>query len=134
MVDSNRKFNKKVSFKMNDKRPHKNKPWLCKSDKAKDKTKKDLAAFIGKMIKKEMNTVQKKDNNKHKKDDNDNNDAKSIDAFDLSMIDYTDMANLSIKEDAKVSSSEQICRDDEEFTVSSPKSAGEKNDIDIDLY
>jgi hypothetical protein len=85
MVDSDKRSDKKVSFKKDNKRPHKNKSWLHKSDKAKDKTKKDLAAFTRNMVKKEMNAVQKKDNKRKKDDNNNENDNKAINAFDFSM-------------------------------------------------
>ena len=130
MVDPDKK---KVSFKKDGKNHHTNKSWSRKSEDAKDKTKKDLAAFIGKLVKKELNAVQKDDKEKRKKnEDDDDDDDKSVNAFDLSTLDYDDMANLSINDGAKVSSQEQARRDDEEFTVSSPDSAEKDNVIDID--
>jgi hypothetical protein len=71
MVDPKKRSDKKISFKKdykkNDKKgDDKNKAWSCKSDEAKDKTKKDLAAFIGKMVKKEMNSIQKKGSRQRK--------------------------------------------------------------------
>jgi hypothetical protein len=132
-VDPEKK--KKATKKDGDKKSYGNKSWSRKSDDAKDKTKKELAAFVGKIIKKELNAVQKKKAEKRKKDDDDDS-VKSVNAYDLSMIDYEDMANLSIDEDAKVSSSEQLRRDDDEFTVSSPKKEGkeenETSDSDLD--
>jgi hypothetical protein len=99
-------------------------------DEAKDKTKKDLAAFIGKMAKKEMNSFQKKGSPKRKKEDDNNNSVKLANTFDLSAMDYEDMSNLSIQEKGEVSSKEQLRRDDKEFIVSSPESSGEKDVID----
>ena len=133
MVNPEKRQEKKVSFK-DGRRSSTNKSWSRKSDEAKDKTKKDLAAFIGKLVKKELNAVQKSDKEKRKKkdDDDEDDDDKSVNAFDLSTLDYDDMANLSINDDAKVSSQEQARRDDEEFTVSSPDSAEKDNVIDID--
>jgi hypothetical protein len=134
LVDPEKK--KKATKKDGDKKSYGNKSWSRKSDDAKDKTKKELAAFVGKIIKKELNAVQKKKAEKRKKDDDDDDSVKSVNAYDLSMIDYEDMANLSIDEDAKVSSSEQLRRDDDEFTVSSPKKEGkeenETSDSDLD--
>jgi hypothetical protein len=133
MVNPEKRQEKKVSFK-DGRRSSTNKSWSRKSDEAKDKTKKDLAAFIGKLVKKELNAVQKSDKEKRKKkdDDDEDDDDKSVNAFDLSTLDYDDMANLTINDDAKVSSQEQARRDDEEFTVSSPDSAEKDNVIDID--
>jgi hypothetical protein len=134
MADPNRKSDKKVSFKKDGKKHHTNKSWSRKLDEAKNKTKKDLAAFIGKMVKKELNAVQKTDDKCKKSDDDDDDDdeVNSVNAFNLSVINFTDMANLSIQEEAQVSNSEQIRRDDEEFIVSSPERA-EKDVIDIDI-
>jgi hypothetical protein len=132
LVKPEKRQEKKVSFK-DGQRPSTNKSWSRKSNEAKDKTKKDLAAFIGKLVKKELNAVQKDDKEKRKKnEDDDDDDDKSVNAFDLSTLDYDDMANLSINDGAKVSSQEQARRDDEEFTVSSPDSAEKDNVIDID--
>ena len=63
MVDPDKK---KVSFKKDGKNHHTNKSWSRKSDEAKAKTKKDLAAYIGKMVKKELNAVQKSDDKRKK--------------------------------------------------------------------
>ena len=88
------------------------------------------------MVKKELYAVQKKKAEKRKKDDDDDDSVKSVNACDLSTIDYEDMANLSIDDDAKVSNSEQLRRDDDEFTVSSPKTEVEEekeiSDTDLD--
>ncbi|MGL5934007.1 MAG: hypothetical protein ACRCZI_00125, partial [Cetobacterium sp.] len=71
-----------------EKKSYGNKSWSRKSDEAKDKTKKELAAFVGKIIKKELNAVQKKKAKKRKKDDDDDDDSvKSVNAYDLSTID-----------------------------------------------
>ena len=133
LVDPEKK--KKATKKDGDKKSYGNKSWSRKSDEAKDKTKKELAAFVGKIIKKELNAVQKKKAEKRKKDDDDDS-VKSVNAYDLSMIDYENIANLSIDEKAKVSNSEQLRRDDDEFTVSSPKKEGkeenETSDSDLD--
>jgi hypothetical protein len=89
-------------------------------------------AFIGKLVKKELNAVQKNNKEKcNKVNDNGDDDDKSVIAFKLSMLDYSDMASLSINDDAQVSQQEQARRDDEEFTVSSPDS-NEKDVIDVD--
>jgi hypothetical protein len=132
LVNPEKRQEKKVSFK-NGTKSSTNKSWSRKSEDAKDKTKKDLAAFIGKLVKKELNAIQKDDKEKRKKvEDDDDDDDKSVNAFDLSTMDYEDMANLSINDGAKVSSEEQARRDDEEFTVSSPDNGEKDNVIDIE--
>ena len=75
----------------------KNKTWDRKASDAKQKTKKDLATFIKKTMRNEMNTFQKK-----RKSDDDDSDALSegelnaIESLDLSDFDYSDMANLKL--------------------------------------
>ena len=71
----------------------KNKTWNRKAQENQDKTKKDLAAFIQKTIRKELNSFSKK---KRKSDDVEEGE---LDAFDLAGFNYKDMGNLKISSD-----------------------------------
>ena len=70
----------------------KNKTWKRQADSGKDKAKKDLAAFVRKTIRAELNAFSKK----RKSDDVEEGE---IDAFDLSGFNYKDMDNLKIESD-----------------------------------
>lgn len=69
-----------------------NKSWNRKADEAKQKSKKDLAAFIAKSIRKELNTFQKK----RKSDDDE--DEESVNQLDLNNFNL-DMDDLSLGSD-----------------------------------
>ena len=63
-----------------------------KSDSAKKDTKKDLAAFIAKTVRKELHAFSKKRKN-------DDMSEGELDQFDLSNFNYKDMDNLKIDSD-----------------------------------
>ena len=88
MVDSAKKgsSSSKPSFDKS-----KNKTWTCKADEAKTSTKKELAAYVKKAVRKEVNSISKK---RPAKDDD---DEKSLNAIDLSGFNYEDMDNLKIE-------------------------------------
>ena len=90
MVDSAKKgsSSSKPSFDKS-----KNKTWMRKADEAKTSTKKELAAYVKKAVRKEVNSISKK---RPAKDDD---DEKSLNAIDLSGFNYEDMDNLKIESD-----------------------------------
>ena len=74
-----------------------NKTWKRKADDNKSKTKKDLATFIKKTMRKELNSfAASKKRKTSDKDDESSFDEAELDNMDLSGFNYQDMENLSI--------------------------------------
>ncbi len=91
---------KKMLSSMNEgssKGKSKNKTWSRKAEKAKSDTKKELAAFVRKTMRNELNAMQKK--RKAEDSDSDEEEVQAFDELDLSNFDYSDMSNLKIASD-----------------------------------
>ena len=73
-----------------------NKPntWSRKAEEAKNKSGKELAAFVKKAVREEMNAVEKK-----RKPDSDDEEEGELNAIDLSEFDYDKLDNLKIESD-----------------------------------
>ena len=76
---------------------YKNKTWSRKAEQSKDKSKKELAAFMRKTVRKELLAMSKK----RKKDDDDESvgSLNQLDEVDLSKFNYEDMDDLKIDSD-----------------------------------
>lgn len=77
----------------------KNKSWTRKADEQRNKSKKELQAFMKKAVKKELNALSKKRKSEEKSDDEDEASVNNIEEVDLSGFNYTDMDNLKIESD-----------------------------------
>ena len=85
----------------------KNKSWSRKAQDAKDKTKKDLAAFIQKTVRKELNSINKRSEPSSDEDSDDNQSVNQIEK---------DLANFNFA-DLKVSSDSDDDRSEGEISV-----------------
>ena len=79
--------------------PSKNKSWTRKAAESSKESKKDLAAFIRKEIKKGVKKDLKAISKKRKSDSDDSDSSIDIHAFDLKDFNYEDMENLKIDDD-----------------------------------
>ena len=81
-----------------------NKTWTRKAEQGKNKTKSDLATFIGKEIAKGMKKQKKSDlaviSKKRKSDLDSDEEGQDLHVFDLQGFNYNDMENLKIEDEA----------------------------------
>ena len=76
-----------------------NKTWNRKAEQGKTKTKRDLAAFIGKEIAKGIKQSKDVASKKKRKSDNSDEEGEDLHVFDLEGFNYHDMDNIKIEDD-----------------------------------